>query len=155
MNVLITESTLNFIMMGIWLAVFIVSILLEAESAQVVSVWFAVGSLSALIFTFIPGLPFYVEIIVFFGVSLLCLILLRPMVRKWLKKGMPKEEDERIVGLKAQVVREIKDDKLLEVKIDGVIWRAIPDEKEEYQAGDFVRVLEIKGNKLIIKKEGN
>ena len=150
----VSETALNFIMMGIWLGIFIVSIILEAESAQVVSVWFAIGAVFALIFTFIPKIPFYVEIIVFFGISILCLILFRPLVKKMLMKGMPKEEFENIVGKRGQVVSEIKDDRLIEVKIDGIIWRALTGDNEKYEIDDFVVVKDIKGNKLIIEKEG-
>ena len=153
MRILLTETNLNIIMMAIWLFVFIMAVIVESQNAEVVSVWFGVGALVALVFTFIPGVPFWVEIIVFFVVSTLALLLFRPMVKKVLNKKMPKEELERIIGKTGRVASELKDDELFEVEIDGVTWRAIPSCQDTYLVNDKIVVKDIKGNKLVVEKE--
>ena len=53
-------------MIWVWLGIFVLSLIVEALSADLITIWFAAGSVLAIILSVIPGVPFYVEIIVFF-----------------------------------------------------------------------------------------
>ena len=50
------------LMVWIWLAVFVITVCVEAATQDFVSIWFAIGSLIALAICYFA--PFYVEIIV-------------------------------------------------------------------------------------------
>ena len=52
----------------VWLSMFVLSLILEASTEALVSIWFAAGALVSLGCSFIPGLPYWGEIIVFFAV---------------------------------------------------------------------------------------
>ena len=53
----------------IWLALFVLMLVIEASGPALVSVWFSFGALIALIVSFIPGVSWWIELIVFTVVS--------------------------------------------------------------------------------------
>ena len=73
------------LMVWIWLAVFVITVCVEAATQDFVSIWFAIGSLIALAICYFA--PFYVEIIVFAVISLVSLILTRPLVNKLMDRN--------------------------------------------------------------------
>lgn len=141
----------------VWLSIFLVTIIVEVSTDALVSVWFSVASLLCLGFCFIPGLPFWGEIILFLGISLLCFFLLRPWLAKRLKRRIVKTNVDSIVGETALVLS--WDDPMHggTVEVRGVTWNALPVRDElEFLAGDRVKIVMLNGNKLLIdgmKKE--
>jgi membrane protein implicated in regulation of membrane protease activity len=75
-------------MVWIWLGIFVVTIIVEAATQDLVSIWFSLGSMAALCVSF--GVPFWVEIIVFFVVSTITLIFTRPLVKKLMDRQIRK-----------------------------------------------------------------
>ena len=65
----------------VWLVLLIVFIAVEAATTTLVSIWFCAGAAVALLFSaFVPNAV--AQTAVFLVVSLLCLVLMRPLVRK-------------------------------------------------------------------------
>ena len=64
----------NTIMLIVWLSVFVLALIVEISTDMLVSVWFCIGALVALGVTYIPGTPLWVEILVFFAVTIISLI---------------------------------------------------------------------------------
>lgn len=150
-------------MIYIWLGIFIISIIIEACTFELVSIWFAIGAAVCIAFAFIPGLPFWGEIIIFLGVSLLCLLLLRPISSKTLKRKITKSNIDEIVGKKGKITKRITPLDHGEVKINDVIWTAISaNDDETIEVDSIVKVVSVNGNKLYVqidktlsnKKEG-
>ena len=71
----------------VWLVIFVVSVIIEACTTELVSIWFSAGSIIALILSAIPNVPFYIPIIVFIVISLTLLLCLRPIIKKMLNKN--------------------------------------------------------------------
>lgn len=139
-------------MVYIWLGVFILTIIIEACTFELVSVWFSIASIFCIIFSFIPGLPFYGEIIIFICVSALCLILLRPVANKALKRKISKSNIDEIIGKKGTVIKQISLLNKGEVKINDTIWTGLPyNENITINEGEIVEVVAISGNKLFVK----
>lgn len=118
------------------------------------------GALAALIFTYIPGMPLFVEIIVFFVVSTILLIALRPLSKKLMEKHKQeiKTNIDAFIGKQGLLVKDIKPLELGEVKIGGLIWSCLTKDETEIPAGETVKVIAVEGNKLFvekIEKEGN
>lgn len=65
-----------------WLAALVALLALEAATVGLVSLWFAVGSLCALLTSFFVG-NIWVQFAVFLAVSFLCLVIIRPLARKY------------------------------------------------------------------------
>lgn len=70
----------------LWLALLIVFAVLEASTVSLVSIWFMGGALTALIAA-LCGAEIWLQIILFFVVSIALLLCLRPLSKKLLKRG--------------------------------------------------------------------
>lgn len=141
----------------VWLVIFVVSVIIEACTTELVSIWFSAGSIIALILSAIPNVPFYIPIIVFIVISLTLLLCLRPIIKKMLNKNTLNSNIDEIIGKKGIVESEINDVNLGTVKIHGVLWNALSLDKVPISKGSHVIVKNVNGNKLIvkeIKKEG-
>ncbi len=137
----------------VWLALFIVMIIVEASGPALVSIWFAVGALVAMIVSFIPKVPWWVEVIVFVAISLIFFFALRPVVKKRMKREEVKSNIDSLVGKRGYVQSEISSLTPGECKINDVVWTAVPvDNDEVIEKDSVVQVIAINGNKLIVKK---
>ena len=137
----------------IWLVIFIAMLVVEASSPALVSIWFAVGALITLIISFIPGVPYWVEIIVFVAISASTLLALRPMFKRFLKRDIYKSNVDSIEGKRGFVVEEISELSPGSIKIGDIKWSAVPLNKDEtLHINDVVEVVSINGNKLTVKK---
>lgn len=135
----------------IWLIAFLGLLLVEFLTVGLVSIWFAVGALAAMITTFITD-SIVVQAIVFVIVSVIALLITRPLMKKFKSVGFEPTNSDRVVGKIAEVTKDIKPNQYGEVIIFGVEWMAVSD--EELTVGDKVVVEKIEGAKLIVKKEG-
>lgn len=137
----------------IWLAIFALAVIIEASGPNLVSIWFAVGSLVSLIISFIPGVAWWIQVIVFVVLSVVSFIALRPIFKRFMKHNLFNTNIDSYAGKKGIVVEEITLLNPGSVKIGDVKWSAIPlDEKEKFNVNDVVEVVAISGNKLIVKK---
>lgn len=135
----------------IWLIAFLGLLLVEFLTVGLVSIWFAVGALAALITTFITD-SIAIQTVVFIVVSIIALIGTRPVMKKFKSIGFEPTNSDRVIGKVALVTKEIKPDEYGEVKIFGTEWLAASDKK--LAVGTKVVVKKIDGAKLIVKKEG-
>ena len=137
----------------IWLALFALSLIIEASGPNLVSIWFAVGALVSLIISFIPGVAWWVQVIIFVVISAVSFISLRPIFKRLMKHNLFNTNIDSYAGKKGCVVEEITLLNPGSVKIGDVKWSAIPlDEKETFKVNEIVEVVTINGNKLIVKK---
>ena len=137
----------------IWLTIFALAVIIEASGPNLVSIWFAVGSLVSLIISFIPGVAWWIQVIVFVVLSVVSFIALRPIFKRFMKHNLFNTNIDSYTGKKGIVVEEITLLNPGSVKIGDVKWSAIPlDEKEKFNVNDVVEVVAISGNKLIVKK---
>lgn len=133
-----------------WLVIVIILSLVEAFTVNLVSIWFVLSGIVALLLSFfIENDTITFSIFVLLGLFLL--ILTKPIVNR-LKKSLPKEKTnlERLIGENAIVTEEITDSKIGEVKIQGKRWSAIS--KDFCKNHDLVKVEKIDGVKLIVRK---
>jgi len=132
--------------MAIWLALFIIFVIIEVSFPALVSIWFAI---SAMVLTLLSGRinNLLYEFYIFIGLSLVLLILTKPIVKKITSKKNP--IDERIFGQRVKVLK-VSNENIYEVKLDGKHWKAICD--EALQVGDYGIVEKYEGNKLVLKK---
>lgn len=137
----------------IWLSLFVIMIIIEASGPALVTIWFALGALISLIISFIPGVTWWIELIIFVVISTVALLALRPIFKKYLKRNVIKTNMDSFVGKKGYVIEDITFLKPGAVKIGDVSWTAIPvNEKETIHENDVIEVVAISGNKIIVKK---
>ena len=135
----------------IWGIAFLGLLLLEMLTVGLVSIWFAVGALVALITSLITK-SVLIQSIVFIVVSIITLIVTQPLLKKFKVNSFEPTNTDRVIGKKAKVTKEITPDNYGEVVVFGTEWLAASGEKQEVGAEVVVR--EIEGNKLIVEKEG-
>lgn len=141
------QTTMSFI----WLGVVVLATFVELGTTQLVSVWFVVGGLAALIVALCGG-PLWLQVGLFFVVTILSLMLTRPLVRQIIHAKKTKTNADRYVGMEAVVTAEINN-ALGEglVNVSGSIWSARNAESDQIiPVGAAVRVEAIQGVKLMV-----
>lgn len=142
----------NLIMIIVWAAIFLITLIAEISTEALVSIWFMIGAIFAGALTYVPGMPWWGEVIVFIGVSLISFLLIRPHVTDKLKKIKSRTNVDSLIGKKGVVIKKIGNLEKGEVKINNVIWNAIKRENEkEIEEGAIIEVISIQGNKLLVK----
>jgi membrane protein implicated in regulation of membrane protease activity len=132
-----------------WMIIFIVLILLELATINLVSIWFAIGSLASFILSFFVGNVAY-QVAVFVGVSFISLLLTRNFVKKVKGNNIIPTNLDRVIGKIGIVTEEITKLEPGEVKVDGKKWSAIANKK--IKVGSKVEILSIDGVKLNVKE---
>jgi len=136
-----------------WLIAMVVLLVIEAVVPGLISIWFALGALAALISALFHA-PIWLQIVWFVAVSVIALVLTRPLVRKYVNGRITPTNADMVIG-KDAVVTEAIDNLHARgaVLLDGKTWTARMDrEDENAQTGETVRVLRIEGVKLIVEK---
>lgn len=135
---------------GLWAAVLVLMLVLEASTAALVSVWFAVGALGALI-SALFGTVLGVQIAVFFVVSGLMFAFLFPYVRRRMDLRKTATNADRIIGAEGIVTEEI--DEIAgtgQIRVMGAVWSAKSLGGARISAGEKVKVEEISGVKAVV-----
>lgn len=137
----------------VWLGIFVLALVIEAISPELVSIWFAAGAIVSLIVSFIPGAAWWIELIIFIVISATTLLCLRPLIKKFMKRNIVNSNVDEMIHKKGKMIKGCDEYNHGEVKINGVIWTAqSSEEKTPISEGAQVEVLSIDGNKLIVKE---
>lgn len=132
-----------------WMIIFIVLILIELGTVNLISIWFAIGALAAFILSFwVSNITW--QIAVFVGASIISLLLTRKFVKKIHGSETVKTNLDRVIGQVGMVTEEITKLEPGEVKIDGKRWSAVSTKK--IKVGSKVEILSINGVKLNVKE---
>lgn len=135
-----------------WLIAFILFVVGEAVTVGLVSIWFAVGSLGALLTAALGG-GLWLQIAVFLILSALSLMLLKPLSRKWMAgHKAARTNADRVIGETALVTEDIDNTMATgQVQVDGQIWTARSAHDVVIPAGSRVKVLSIQGVKVMVE----
>ena len=138
-------------MLAVWLTVIVLACLIEALTQfQLVSIWAVFGGLAALICYFF-GLGEPVQIVVFFVVTILLLVLTIPLVRKFRKFKKTPTNADMYIDKKGKVIKIINaDEGLFQVRVDNCEWSAITEDRTLLSVGTDIVVRNIEGVKLIV-----
>ena len=138
----------------IWLIVFVACIAIEIITMGLTTIWFAGGSLAAAIVSAI-GAPLWLQLVLFFGVSLLLLYLTRPVAVKYFNKDRVKTNAESLVGKQAIVISEIDNlQGIGQVTVNGQEWSARNVRGDErLSVGSVVFIRAISGVKLMVEEK--
>ena len=138
----------------IWLAAFVVLTGIEAVTMALTTIWFAGGALVAFVMGII-GFGTTVQVIVFLIVSVLLLVMTRPIALKYFNKERQKTNAESLIGQQALVLEDV--DTLHArglVEVNGQEWSAKTDDPEGFIKKNVVVVIDgIQGVKLIVREK--
>jgi len=134
----------------VWSILIIVFSVIEGLTLGLTSIWFAIGSIFALIAALFK-LSFFSQVIVFILSSLVMIVYTKPIAQKSLKIGATKTNVDELVGKKAIVTKKIKEHEPGLVKVNGQVWTAISEDGKEIQEGIEVFVVMVEGVKLVVR----
>ncbi len=136
----------------VWLFLTILFGALEAVTVQIVSIWFAGGSVCAII-AYALGASETVQVIVFVISSAILLLLTRPFVKKMTKGQKVNTNADSLIGKTAVVTKKTDELGLSgEAKVAGSIWTICSSDGTPIEENEKVTVEKIEGVKLIVRK---
>lgn len=133
-----------------WLVAMVVFMIAEGLTVTLVSIWFAVGSLAAILVALVGG-GVMTQVFVFLGVSILLLLCLRSVVRRYLNPHLIHTNVDSVVGCEGIVTSDVNNVAALgQVEINGLSWSARSSTGEAIREGVRVRVDKIEGVKVFV-----
>ncbi|HEY8444849.1 MAG TPA: NfeD family protein [Bacilli bacterium] len=142
---------LQYVLIGLWAIVIILTIIIEFETSDLVSVWFTFGAIGALIAAALDVKPLY-QLLIFAIVSIIFLLATRPFVKKLLSKGFVPTNADKLIGMVGIVTKDVTPYEVGEIKINNTLYRATNLENVSFSVGEKAIVKAISGTKLIISK---
>ena len=134
----------------IWLGLMVVFLMVESQSVTMVSLWFAAGALGALIAE-LCGAELWLQIVIFFAVSIVLLASLRPFARKYFTPKIIKTNVDSVIGQTGLVTADIDNVTAQgQVKLGAMEWTARSTSGENIKAGSLVKVDKIEGVKAFV-----
>ena len=139
-------------MITLWLVVLIVSIGVEVATLGLTSIWFAGGAVVAVIVAAVHG-PVWLQILLFFAVSLLLLFFTRPIAVRYFNRDRVRTNVESMIGRQAIVTSEIDNlQGIGQVTVGGQEWSARTEKVGlNLQPGTVVDIVAVSVVKLIVK----
>ena len=134
----------------IWLILVVVFLIAEASTVTMISLWFAAGSLVALIIAATGG-PVGLQVAAALAVSGALLACLRPAVRKHFTPKLQRTNVDAVVDSRGYVITEIDNVAATgKVKLGAMEWTARSASGSKIPAGTLVKVERIEGVKAIV-----
>ena len=133
-----------------WLAAMVIFIIAEATTVTLVSIWFAVGALGAILIALLGG-GLTLQVTVFLALAIVLLIFLRGAVRKHFTPRITRTNVDSVIGATGIVVTPVNNIAALgQVQIGGVEWSARSTTGSHIPAGALVKVDKIEGVKVFV-----
>ena len=134
-----------------WLMAFIILVVMEFLTMGLITIWFAIGALTAF-FASLFGASFWIQIILFLVVSLVVLVVYRPLAVKYVNSKRTKTNVDDLVGKEAKVTEKIDNlNQTGRVVLNGMDWSARTTIGGTIDVDTIVKVIEVKGVKLIVE----
>ena len=134
----------------VWLILAGIFVIGEVLTSGFLIFWFSLGSLIAMVVSFfIPDV--IVQTTVFLISSVILILATKPLAKKFANIDTVKTNAQSIIGKKGLVTKDINSIKATgQVKIDGELWSAVGLNDMDISRGTEVKVIEIKGVKVIV-----
>lgn len=138
-------------MTAIWIVAIVVFLIAEALTTGLVTIWFAVGALAALVAA-IFGAPVWLQVIWFFVISIAAFCVTRPLAKKYVNNKTQPTNADMLIGHACLVTEAIENvEGKGAVSVGGKIWSARAADDSDIPAGVRTTVLRIEGVKLIVE----
>ncbi|MEJ8735843.1 NfeD family protein [Erysipelotrichaceae bacterium HCN-30851] len=139
-------------MVFVWIAISIGALLIELLTpSALISIWFAVGGVIGAVASLVH-LPVEVQIACFAIVSIVSMLIVRPIASRYLRGNTVATNADRFLGENAEVIQMIKKNEWGQVKVNNTIWHAVSIDGEEIEEHAMVKVLAIEGAKLLVRR---
>ena len=137
----------------VWAIIFVVLVILEFATVQLISIWFVPGAIVATILDYFK-VDIVWQVLVFLALSLVGILFLRRFLTKFVPDRSTKTNIDAIVGEKCVVTEKIDNFAGCgQAKVNGQVWsaRGLQDD-DVFEVGEVLRIVAIEGVKIICKK---
>lgn len=133
-----------------WIVIVLAALLLEMITSTFLFIWFSLGGIAAIIAYFL-GAAIIAQVLIFIIISAVLLIVGYPLVKKTIKKTVPKtlKQEESYIGREFLIDEDVIEKAI--IKVDGIYW-TVKNDGETINKGDRIRIIGLEGNKLVVKK---
>ena len=133
-----------------WLIAMVIFMATEGMTVTLISIWFAVGALGAVIVALLGG-NLILQVTVFLALAVLLLFCLRGMVRKHFTPRLTKTNVDSVIGATGIVITPVNNIAALgQVQINGMEWSARSTNNTHIPTGTLVKVDKIEGVKVFV-----
>ena len=134
-----------------WLAFMVGFVIAEAACPfHLVSIWFAVGSLAAMLAA-VLGAQLWLQITLFLVVSVGLLVATLPLVKKFVIPRQKKTNVDAVIGTRGYVTEAVDNLSAAgQVKLGGMYWTARSEDGHRIPEGTLVEVTRIEGVKAFV-----
>lgn len=159
MSIIVYADTL------LWVAAFVVFLIIELNTQNLVTLWFATGAFfdifislpkiaskgesSSLRHSLVPPLW---QIIIFLLIAIGSFILFYPKLKKWIEKKKISTNVDSMIGKKGITVKAISPNLMGQVSIEGQIWSALAVDNQPIVEAIPVEVVAVEGVKVLVKQ---
>ena len=134
----------------VWLVLLVVFLAAEAATVSMVSLWFAVSALVALLVALLGG-PGWLQGTLFLAISAVLLALLRPIVRRYISPRITATNVDSVIGSTGLVTAAIDNVSAAgQVKLGAMEWTARSTSGQPIPVGTLVKVDRIEGVKAFV-----
>lgn len=134
----------------VWLGLMILFLIAEGATVSLVSLWFAAGAVVAM-FAALLGAGVWLQTGLFLAVSGALLLMLRPIVRRYLVPKITATNVDSLVGATGLVTAAIDNVTASgQVKLGAMEWTARSTTGENIPQGALIRVDRIEGVKVYV-----
>lgn len=144
-------NSLFWIMMFIWIAIFVGTLVIEINTADITTIWFCLSALVCFILSLF-NVNYIIQIVVFCVSSISLLLITRPLTKNMMNKTLIRTNADRVFDTIATVTKTITNEEIGEVKIENELWRAVSFEDDYIESGEKVIVHSFNGNKVVVSK---
>ena len=150
------ESMLE-IMPWIWGIIFVVTLVIELESADMDALWFSIGALVTLIVDlFFPKLGIVWQLLIFIAITILLLLTIGRWAKKKFRTKHISTNADALVGKEIIILEDCNEFDKGSGTVNDVVWTTICQSGYSLKKGEHAIIVAIEGNKLIVKtKEEN
>ncbi len=139
----------------IWLILTVVFVVVEGFTIALISVWFAIGAILAMIAALFGG-PFWLQILIFIASSGILVLATKPLSEKLINKRSVQTNADRVVGKNGIVTQEINNLKSEgQIRVLEQLWSARSVHEEIIPKDAIVTVKEIQGVKVLVEPAEN
>lgn len=134
-----------------WLILAVILGVIEALTVSLISVWFAIGALAAIIPAYF-NVPIWGQILVFLAVSAIAFAFTKRFFKDVIKVEKQPTNSDSLIGTDGIVTSCINNlEGAGKVFISGLTWSAKSETGEDIPEGAVVTVLKIEGATLVVK----
>ena len=135
----------------IWLIVAAILAVIEALTLGLTCIWFAGGAVGASVAAMLGASPL-VQVIVFLAISVILIVVTRPIVKRRLNSRTEKTNVDAVIGQEGVVEEDIAPYRNGQVRAGGKVWTAAST-GGEIKRGAIVIIKDIRGVTLTVEEK--